>query len=93
MRSMFSVRVSKLIVVHLLLFLLYKECTSLTTIKDPPKFVCQVPSSFPRARSWMAAEEWLTPQEFSSLLNGSPYNVMVGCESWRVSFPFNFLLI
>ncbi|KAF5835748.1 hypothetical protein DUNSADRAFT_6929 [Dunaliella salina] len=47
--------------------------------------VGQVPSSFSRVRSWGAAEEWLTPKEFASMLNSPPYNPMVGCESWRAA--------
>eukprot|EP00882_Tetradesmus_deserticola_P001583 GHRQ01001708.1.p1 GENE.GHRQ01001708.1~~GHRQ01001708.1.p1 ORF type:complete len:293 (+),score=94.20 GHRQ01001708.1:147-1025(+) len=36
-----------------------------------------------RVRSWTAQEQWLTPQEFSELLHSSPYDVLLGCDTWR----------
>jgi hypothetical protein len=36
-----------------------------------------------RVRSWAAQEQWLTPQEFSELLHSPPYDVLLGCDTWR----------
>lgn len=36
-----------------------------------------------RVRSWAAQEQWLTPQEFRQLLHSPPYDVLLGCDSWR----------
>uniref|UniRef100_A0A383VGZ6 Uncharacterized protein n=1 Tax=Tetradesmus obliquus TaxID=3088 RepID=A0A383VGZ6_TETOB len=36
-----------------------------------------------RVRSWAAQEQWLTPAEFSELLHSPPYDVLLGCDTWR----------
>lgn len=36
-----------------------------------------------RVRSWSASEQWLTPQQFIQQLHSPPYNVLLGCDSWR----------
>lgn len=40
-------------------------------------------SSRPLVRSWAAAEEWLSPQQFAAQLHSPPYDVLLGCDSWR----------
>eukprot|EP00878_Enallax_costatus_P047507 GHUV01058300.1.p2 GENE.GHUV01058300.1~~GHUV01058300.1.p2 ORF type:complete len:151 (-),score=44.79 GHUV01058300.1:22-411(-) len=36
-----------------------------------------------RVRSWSAREQWLTPQEFAEQVHSPPYDVLLGCDSWR----------
>ncbi|KAF6261300.1 hypothetical protein COO60DRAFT_1625392 [Scenedesmus sp. NREL 46B-D3] len=53
---------------------------------DTPASTDSSPSSdglSSRVRSWAAQEQWLTPQEFSELLHSSPYDVLLGCDTWR----------
>lgn len=56
-----------------------------------------------RVRSWAAREQWLTPDEFVEHLHSAPYDVLLGCDSWRacssmvsgltLSYVFPFTLI
>lgn len=36
-----------------------------------------------RVRSWTAQEQWLTPQQFVQQVHSPPYDVLLGCDSWR----------
>ena len=51
--------------------------------------VAPVPESAPR-RSWVAKEEWLDLDGFRRLLGAPPYDVMLGCDSWRPASPLVF---
>lgn len=49
----------------------------------PPAFpTAAIPESTPR-RSWVAKEEWLGLEGFTNLLRSPPYDVIIGCDSWR----------
>ncbi|KAI8472351.1 MAG: hypothetical protein J3K34DRAFT_519826 [Monoraphidium minutum] len=48
-----------------------------------------VPESTPR-RSWGAKDEWLSLDEFKRRLAAPPYDVILGCDSWRPAGPLVF---
>ncbi len=38
------------------------------------------------ARSWGAEEQWLPEEAFAQMLRGPPYDALLECEAWEVSW-------
>lgn len=42
------------------------------------------------ARSWHGKEEWLSLEEFTSMLQSQDYKPLINCESWQATSPMVF---